>query len=455
MIAKLREILTTFTDESQKAIVDKCLELGFDTNRGIVSLDESFINLRTIRQILIDAIDNRKLIQLPISVQKTLLGRCDALSRSMTNLLNGSDEVENVVNSIEAVNLDIWQYGLHNLSEEVLGYLEKMNQLKNEEIEISKAKRELGLALKNKRSLEKLLQSASEKVETLGAQVAKLAETTQKASELLSTTAKVSQEAAALLANIQQNDSTATQLLAKTKTSHAEVSALEPKVKEFYAQIDQYKAKINTTSAQALEVVATNSEKTDALISQLDVLESQIKDSILKATGHSLFHSFQTRQFELAKSKTFWIWSILALVLTSLGVSVFVLLTTTTFDVVFYVKLSMALPLTYAIAFCTVQYGRERKLEEEYAFKSNISISLIPYKELVEKLVDEKQAGEREKFTAFIIDAITRVYSSPTAEIFDGERKTSSSRPNSTQQLKEAAESVAKVMEPLVRALKH
>jgi hypothetical protein len=66
--------------------------------------------------------------------------------------------------------------------------------------------------------------------------------------------------------------------------------------------------------------------------------------------------------------------------------------------VAFYLKLSLSLPLIYAITFCTVQYSRERKLEEEYAFKSNISVSLDPYRELVEKLVDKQQPQDREKF---------------------------------------------------------
>ena len=56
-------------------------------------------------------------------------------------------------------------------------------------------------------------------------------------------------------------------------------------------------------------------------------------------------------------------------------------------DTIFYLTISMALPLIYATPFFNLQYSRERRLAEEYASKSNISISLIPYKDLVEKLV--------------------------------------------------------------------
>ena len=58
------------------------------------------------------------------------------------------------------------------------------------------------------------------------------------------------------------------------------------------------------------------------------------------------------------------------------------------YNAAFFLKLSISIPLIYGIAFCNVQYARERRLEEEYAFKSNISISLDPYQKLVGGLVD-------------------------------------------------------------------
>lgn len=65
-----------------------------------------------------------------------------------------------------------------------------------------------------------------------------------------------------------------------------------------------------------------------------------------------------------------------------------------------------------------MQYSHERKLEEEYAFKSNISISLVPYKELIEKvMINEPQ--EKVKFTAFLIEAVDRVFTPPIDRVFE------------------------------------
>lgn len=455
MIEQMWKILTTLTDESKKAALDQCVEKGFDIKRGVVSLDESFINLNTAKYILSDAIEKRKLVQLPITVQKVILTHLESISRSLTNLINGADEVENLSNYIEQLNTAIWQYGLHNLSDELLGYMNKMNQLKTQEVEIANLRRDLQAALKEKQKLESLIAKADETVGSLSAQLAETEVNKKKTDENLSAATQSSQSAAALLSTIQQNETTATQLLASTKTSNAEVLALEPKIKEFYNQIDQYRNKITSTTENAQTAVNANKDATDELINKLGELEDQIKVQIQKATGFSLFHSFQTRQLELAKSKQFWVWALVSLVLASIGLSIYVIHSTTIFDVAFYIKLSMSLPLIYAITFCTVQYARERKLEEEYAFKSNISISLVPYKELVEKLVNDQQTGEREKFTAFIIDAITKVYTSPTDKIFDTDHKAKGSGVDPLKQLEKALKAVVEPIKPLIDVLKH
>jgi hypothetical protein len=126
LIEELQIKLTTFTDEAEKAALQKCKELSFDSNRGIVSIEESFLNLNSARDVLLDAIKKRKLIQLPITLQHTLQENLAEISRSLTSLIGGVDEVVNLVNAIEQLNVAMWTYGLHNISTEVLGYLTKV-----------------------------------------------------------------------------------------------------------------------------------------------------------------------------------------------------------------------------------------------------------------------------------------------------------------------------------------
>lgn len=52
----------------------------------------------------------------------------ESISKAQTNLTAGTDEVVVLVGEIEKLNTAIWQYGLHNLSEEVLGYTTRLRE---------------------------------------------------------------------------------------------------------------------------------------------------------------------------------------------------------------------------------------------------------------------------------------------------------------------------------------
>src|SRR5512147_1097435 len=71
--------------------------------------------------------------------------------------------------------------------------------------------------------------------------------------------------------------------------------------------VNSWQKKIDDT-VSAFETRAGNSislgeQRRDALIKELDLLESRIRDSIERATGYTLFYSFQKRQLDLQKSK--------------------------------------------------------------------------------------------------------------------------------------------------------
>ena len=444
MIERMWEILTTLTEESQQAALSKCVELGLDQNRGIVSLDESFLNLNAARFTLMDAIEKNKLIQLPITIQKQMAAMLESISRYQASLIAGTDEVVNLANAIEQLNVAIWQYGLHNLSAEVLGYEAKLNQLKALELEAKDLRRNLQAGLKLKSSLEQLVTKVTIQHEEIAVIVSTANAAGAKVDSELIRITDEAQKATASLAAIQQNEATVAKQLAAANLSIAEISAHEEKITEFFGRISEYRKTITAVEEDASKAVIDNKEKTNALISTLTALEDQIKEQLQKATGVSLFHTFGTRQGLLNSSTKWWLKALTVLVIVSVGLPVYVLKTSTGMDMAFFLKLSMSLPLIYAFTFCTLQYSRERKLEEEYAFKSNISISLVPYKELVEKLVTGGLPEERQKYTEFIIDSISKVFTSPTERIFDHEKKQKGSNPDVLKQLSGLVETIGK-----------
>lgn len=423
MIEKLWELLTTITPESQNNVQQKCTEYKFNADRNEVSLDESYINLNASALLLRDLIEKQKLIQLPITIQKSLITAFQNIISAQNSIVAGSDAVENLVNHIESLNTQIWQYGLHNLSDEVLGYQTKLNQIKQLEVEIGQLRKELQAGVKSKEKLDKIIEDISEFASSVNNNKTNAEATLNQIKQLLQESSANAQNVAAFFAQAQQNETAITQLHATASKSSAEINALETKATDFFANVNEYTMRVDVLTEKAEENVESNNTKTKNLIDELTKLEIQIKDQLEKATGYSLFHSFQTRKDLMVKSKNFWLWVLTVLLVVAVALGGWLVYTMTgkslgDLGVAFYLKLSLTLPLLFAISFSTIQYSRERRLEEEYAFKSNISISLIPYQELVEKLVDENDAEQRKEYANFIISTINKIFTSPTDDIF-------------------------------------
>lgn len=194
-------------------------------------------------------------------------------------------------------------------------------------------------------------------------------------------------------------------------------------ITESQKKLGELEQKLATRSEETIEA---NHKKTEELIADLAKLKDQIREQIQQATGFQLFGAFQARQNEIAKSKNIWVYAITALVAISAGVTIWIAHEAQFYSVnnfAFWVKLSLTVPLGFAITFCTVQYGRERRLEEEYAFKSSVSVSLNPYRDLVHSILEKDGQVDQSKYTDFVIGSVTNVFTPPTDKVFDTDKK--------------------------------
>jgi DNA repair exonuclease SbcCD ATPase subunit len=535
-LRQIWSISTTLTEEALGRAMDKAKESGFDLDRGIIPLRESFINLSSARFILEDAIEKQKLVQLPITVQKELLSNLQAISRSLLGLTDGVDEIVNLTNGIEILNAAIWKYGLHNLSDQVLGYQKKLNHIKNLEVQLSKATTELeATQTAAERSIANASEIEQKKTEVL-ALLGQIQQHSTASIELLDQLKDTEAKASTLHLAIQQQEKQSGELTSGIKTSNNELLALDASIRKFYGEVEEHRNKINQTNeeaaslirnseasvkkliedtttsvnttvealqetqrtlteelteringeaseskeaiskvsanahseiadlrttlestqqlsleevgsscsklvadtttkigeleeklnARAVETIEANRERTDQLLEELSKLKEQIREQIQQATGFRLFGAFQSRQNEILKGKNGWAWAIAALVLISAGVTVWIAHEAQSYNVnsfAFYVKLSLTIPLAFAITFCTVQYSRERMLEEEYAFKSSISVSLNPYRDLIHSILEKDHVVDQTKYADFIIDTVRNVFTPPTDKVFDASKK--------------------------------
>jgi hypothetical protein len=540
---RLWDVVTTLTESMQQAAVHKAQELSFDLASGEIPFQETLINLSHDRDVLREAVEKGRIVQIPLKLQSRLLVEATKVKNQLEALVGGSDAIVPFEQAVEDLHATIWQFNLQNLSPELLSFETKMNDLKAQETKIKtllseaqkveqtiqhlseaqlKAHASLDAALKSaeesKLAFEKiavLVGNAEEAERTALASVSVIrehqvqialnavsareatAEVTvakERAEEFVGEIGELHKAYDALKEEMAQLVSSTTEDVELAKQGHEKafealdlelrtnVSALVDSsiqridatllstVKEVrdaietgttnYETLDEQARVAETTRdskvrAQLTEVVSDfneakatalsdfklsvdllkataedNIHKNDSeakkLTTYLRELEDRINISIERATGYTLFHSFQTRQLELKTSKYLWAVALLACVAASILLSWFFIRSLGTaheFNPLFVMKLSISLPVIFAITFCSVQYSKERRLEEEYAFKSNISISLEPYQKLVASLVNQGDEQEKAKYTAFIISSINRVFTSPTGLVFDSDDK--------------------------------
>ncbi|HZY74440.1 MAG TPA: hypothetical protein VFE22_15135 [Edaphobacter sp.] len=535
------EATTKLSEDAIEAARSKALSLSFDIDKGLVGFAETRINLIHSRDVISDAVEHEKLVQLPLSLQTDLLQLLDGLVEHLTAVADGKDEIVLFAGKVEQLSVFLWQYGFYNLSNEVLGYQRKLNRLKSLEVEsdgligklqasqvvneaasnvllrVQEAEVSIKTISEESAALKKQIADAASIVagehQTVSAALASVKQQNEDGARLIATittiegqaktngeqiatllaqtTARIEELKAAVLAGQQGNSSiktTADALAEKLSTDseklkkdqREEFAALQTRLEDaakliietssatittFEATSQKNLAAVLQNSTASLEMIGKDwqaatdtllteeTEKLQSLTGELKNLELQIKDQIEKAIGFSLFGAFQKRQESIVTSKKFWQWALFVCVGAGVALGVYFLFTfrnMPSFNYLYLAKLALSLPVIYAISFCSIQYSKERRLEEEYAFKASISVSLNPYQELVGRLVDMKVPEERAKYADFIISSIESVFSSPTDKVYEVNTASGESKG-----IENAVKQLGPILDPLAKLFGH
>lgn len=396
------ELLTTFTEESQRAALAKCTELGLDQNRGVVSLDESYINLNSACNTLKDAIQQNKLIQLPISIQKIIFTSLEAVARSQTSLIAGTDEVVNLADAIEKLNTHIWQYGLLNLSPEVLGYQTKLNQLKSLELAAVETQRKLQEGILVKENLERLLSEAQTQSESLKASVIEAATASAAAESALAVATDSSQKAATALGIVQQNEATSTQLLTTSNKNNAEILVHQTNINALVAGFTTLKADLET-----------NKSTQEQLFNEFEAYRTKIDGLLGDANRTGMAASFAKRKKDLDDPMKAWLYvfgaSIAGLVV--MGVIYLAPLLDSGKLEQLPSRLALTAPFIWLGWFSAKQYGYTSRLREDYAYKEASANSFEGYKREATQINPEVQKSLMETAIKNLGDNPIRIYS--------------------------------------------
>lgn len=152
-----------------------------------------------------------------------------------------------------------------------------------------------------------------------------------------------------------------------------------------------------------------------------DSRNKELEELIGREVGANLFATFDKRKKELNKPVRNWAWAVIGALAVSLtGIWLifhftFLELGQNNFDLwMLFITSIKSAPLIMVLFFVIRQYGRERKFQEEYAFKSAVALTINAYAENLQ---------EDANHDTLIMRGVQEIYRSPISEKPTGRMK--------------------------------
>lgn len=264
-------------------------------------------------------------------------------------------------------------------------------------------------------------EESSTLIKNLELEAKKAVELTQAKSEEVKTSQTQIQS---LLKVVETSDADAKAHLKEIVSTKAEMKNQFSGINQFYSEIGERKnelltlknntatdlSKLNEDFSTTLE---EHKARTETLVLQNEKIGQEIKSHLQRAVGASLFSAFGTRKDKIIFGKWIWFGALfLSFVGGFLWVNFMIKELKTSIDAAFIVRTIFGVLIGGFIYFCSKQYDRERKAEEEYAFKAAISVSLKPFHDL---LIESKN---KEIDDEFMKDLMKEIFENPVDRLF-------------------------------------
>jgi tetrahydromethanopterin S-methyltransferase subunit G len=354
----------------------------------------------------------------------------NSINSSLTNMENGTAQLPNVMVHTELIYSLIIKNQLNYKTENIPFFTAKINQYK----ELNKKLEDL---VKGLEKTELNQNNYNELIDKINKTIGILSEYESKAEKDYNEIFEKNSSIDTIKKDSEEKFETISQVELNINSSYEEIMTVKNNSNKFFEKVEEYISKMNSSE-----------EKTQNLIEKNNVQTIEIDKQLEKAVGVSLFHTFAARRKQL--NPTTWSWlvvivlSVISIVYLSSDIItgfnamnhisettnnnsstvVNTIVSESTNNNVNWIwltlKITLTFPLIYLIAFATTRYSKERRLMEEYAFKSSVSLALKPYSDLVIKLGKEGNDPEHRKF---LIDTINNIFATPTDKVFGSKEK--------------------------------
>jgi predicted nucleic acid-binding Zn-ribbon protein/archaellin len=385
--------------------------------------------------IIKSTIEDESFEYVPFNIRNAILKAFQGINTAITQMESGNAQLPTVMSHTEQLSSYILSNRLDFKAKNIPLYDNKVKQYKD----LTKQLNELIEALKDTEDKQKEYNSLIDQIKE---SLEHLSEHEAAAEKNLTEITGFNESISNLKSDSEEKFNNINSLEKNSMASNSEISTIKENSNKFFEKVEEYVNNINTAQTNTDNIIAKNEEQTAEIDKQLD-----------KAAGVSLFHTFEDRKKQLRPASWGWLGVIVASVIALIFISSSIVnefstmnhVADTTTQVVqaladknstvktetngvnsevnwiwFALKITLTFPLIYLIIFATTRYSKERRLMEEYAFKSAIALALKPYSDLVAKLGEEKADEEYRKF---LIKTIQDIFIAPTDKVFGSTEK--------------------------------
>ena len=163
---------------------------------------------------------------------------------------------------------------------------------------------------------------------------------------------------------------------------------------------------------------------------RLEELEENASALLDKSTGTALGKQFADRKSELESNLRVWAGASVVSILTLVGSAAYVFAQIESVGggvSINLAKVALLLPVSVAVWFSVSNYSRQKKLMEEYEFKSRMALSIGGFREVL-----NKESADSRVVSLFIISTMEKIFSNPQKNIAENEENEEAS-PTSNQ----------------------
>lgn len=173
----------------------------------------------------------------------------------------------------------------------------------------------------------------------------------------------------------------------------------------------------NSEKGKFLKEIEDLQSTTSNIISTNVELQKKVNNLLEGANAGRLYKSFHWRKRQLEKDLWMWFSGVVAINVTIVLFTLLIVngwewagikeIDASNLDGAFFIKLFISIPLLFLDYFFIKEYNSRRDLIERYTFKSVLSLSLLAYAEMI------KDYGENNDSKEFITKTVEQIYDSP------------------------------------------